>query len=87
MVGLARQLTKPKRCRSKLKVILDVMGAMVKAAKDHLASLRTAESLGVLGFSMGADWAVMTAANEPMLRRPFCFMAITARFQHDEQNA
>jgi carboxymethylenebutenolidase len=44
---------------------LDVMGAMVKAAKDNLASLRTAESIGVLGFSMGADWAVMTAANEP----------------------
>ena len=44
---------------------LDVMGAMVKAAKDHLASLRTGESIGVLGFSMGADWAVVTAANEP----------------------
>ena len=43
----------------------DIMGAMVKAAKGHLASLRTGESIGVLGFSMGADWAVMTAANEP----------------------
>jgi carboxymethylenebutenolidase len=44
---------------------LDVMGAMVKAAKDHLASLRTGKSIGMLGFSMGADWAVVTAANEP----------------------
>jgi len=44
---------------------LDVMGAMIKAAKDHLASLRAGEPIGVLGFSMGADWAVMTAANEP----------------------
>src|SRR5215211_675088 len=42
----------------------EVMGAMVQAAKDHLASLRTGESIGVLGFSMGADWAVITAANE-----------------------
>ncbi len=44
---------------------LDLMGAMVKAAKDHLASLRMGEPIGVLGFSMGADWAVVTAANEP----------------------
>jgi len=44
---------------------LDVMGARVQAAKDHLASLRTGESIGILGFSMGTDWAVMTAANEP----------------------
>jgi carboxymethylenebutenolidase len=44
---------------------LDVMGAMVGAAKDHLVSLRTGEPIGVLGFSMGTDWAVITAANEP----------------------
>jgi carboxymethylenebutenolidase len=44
---------------------LDVMGAMVKAAKDHLTSLRTGEPIGLLGFSMGTDWAVITAANEP----------------------
>ena len=41
------------------------MGAMVKAAKDHLASLRTAKPIGLMGFSMGTDWAVITAANEP----------------------
>jgi carboxymethylenebutenolidase len=43
----------------------DVMGALVKVAKDHLTSLRTGESIGVLGFSMGTDWAVITAANDP----------------------
>ena len=43
---------------------LDVMGTMVKTAKDHLASLRTGESIGIVGFSMGTDWAVMTAAKE-----------------------
>ena len=43
----------------------DAMGAMVKAAKDHLVSLRTGQPMGVLGFSMGTDWAVITAANEP----------------------
>ncbi len=43
----------------------DAMSAMVKAAKDHLTSLRARESIGILGFSMGTDWAVITAANEP----------------------
>ena len=43
----------------------DVMGAMVKAAKDHLVSLRRGEAIGMLGFSMGTDWAVITAAKEP----------------------
>jgi carboxymethylenebutenolidase len=42
---------------------LEAMGAMVQTAKDHLASLRTGEPIGVLGFSMGTDWAVMAAAN------------------------
>jgi carboxymethylenebutenolidase len=44
---------------------LDFMSAMIKAAKDHLVSLRPGKSIGVLGFSMGTDWAVITAAKEP----------------------
>ena len=44
---------------------LDAMGAMIKTAKDHLVSLRPGKPIGVLGFSMGTDWAVMTAAKEP----------------------
>jgi carboxymethylenebutenolidase len=44
---------------------LDAMGAMVKAAKDHLASLRRGKPVAIVGFSMGTDWAVITAANEP----------------------
>jgi carboxymethylenebutenolidase len=43
----------------------DLMGARIKAAKAHLVSLRMGESIGVLGFSMGTDWAVITAASEP----------------------
>jgi len=41
------------------------MGAMVKAAKDHLASLQRDRPVAIVGFSMGTDWAVITAANEP----------------------
>lgn len=44
---------------------LDAMGAMVKAAKDHLAALRRDKPVAIVGFSMGTDWAVITAANEP----------------------
>jgi len=41
------------------------MGAMVKAAKDHLASLQRDRPVAIVGFSMGTDWAVISAANEP----------------------
>jgi len=44
---------------------LDAMGALVKTAKAHLVSLRTSEPIAIVGFSMGTDWAIMTAANEP----------------------
>jgi len=44
---------------------LDAIGAMVKTAKDHLASLRRGKPVAIVGFSMGTDWAVITAANEP----------------------
>ncbi len=43
----------------------ELMGDTVKAAKDYLALLRTGEPIGVLGFSMGASWALVIAANEP----------------------
>lgn len=44
---------------------LEAMGAMVKVARDHLASLRPGEPVGIVGFSMGTDWAVITAASDP----------------------
>jgi carboxymethylenebutenolidase len=43
----------------------NVMGAMVEAAKDHLVSLRPGKPVGIVGFSMGTDWAVITAASQP----------------------
>jgi len=43
----------------------EAMGALIKAAKDHLASLRMGEPIAIVGYSMGTDWAVMTAAKEP----------------------
>lgn len=41
-----------------------IMEGIVKAAQDHLTSIAPRGPIGVLGFSMGADWAVMTAAND-----------------------
>ncbi len=43
----------------------NLMSTMVQAAKDHLVSLRTGKPVGLLGFSMGTDWSIITAAKEP----------------------
>ena len=43
----------------------EALESVVKAAKDHLVSLRSGEPIAILGFSMGTDWAVITAAKEP----------------------
>ena len=43
----------------------DAMAALVQATKDHLVSLRPNKSIGQVGFSMGTDWAIITAAKEP----------------------
>jgi carboxymethylenebutenolidase len=43
----------------------ELMEDIVKAAKDHLVSLREGKPVGVLGFSMGASWSLVIAANEP----------------------
>jgi carboxymethylenebutenolidase len=43
----------------------ELMGDTVKAAKDYLISLNTGKPIGVVGFSMGASWALIVAVNEP----------------------
>lgn len=43
----------------------EFMGDTVKAAKDHLVSLQPGKPIGVIGFSMGAAWAIMTMTKEP----------------------
>ena len=43
----------------------NIMGSMVQAAKDYLVSLRPGQPIGIVGFSMGTDWAIMTAAEAP----------------------
>jgi carboxymethylenebutenolidase len=41
----------------------ELMGEAIKAAHDHLAAL-TQETMGIIGFSMGAGWALPVAAKE-----------------------
>ncbi len=43
----------------------EAMAATIKAAKDYLASLRPGRPVGIVGYSMGTDWALMTAAKGP----------------------
>lgn len=41
----------------------ELMGDTIKAAHDHLA-VQAGRPIGVIGFSMGASWALLVAANE-----------------------
>ena len=41
------------------------MGAAVKAAQNYLSDLYAGKPTGVMGFSMGAAWSMIVAANEP----------------------
>jgi carboxymethylenebutenolidase len=43
----------------------ELMGNIVKAAKDHLTALNAGQPIAVLGFSMGAAWSLMVAENNP----------------------
>jgi carboxymethylenebutenolidase len=43
----------------------ELIGNIVKAAKDHLTSLRAGKPIGVLGFSMGAAWSLVVAETNP----------------------
>jgi carboxymethylenebutenolidase len=51
----------------------EFMGDTVKAAKDHLVSLRPGKPIGVTGFSMGAAWAIMTMTKEPDIEATVLF--------------
>lgn len=61
---IANTIEEAKALQQEAESDFDAMAARIKAAKDHLASLRTGKPIGIAGFSMGTDWAVITAANE-----------------------
>jgi carboxymethylenebutenolidase len=43
----------------------ELMGDIVKAAKEHLTSLCDGKPIAVIGFSMGAAWSLAIAENDP----------------------
>ncbi len=53
----------------------DFMGDIVKAAKDHLVSLQPGKPIGVIGFSMGGAWAIVTMTKEPDIAATVLFYA------------
>ncbi len=63
LVGTSIEETKI--LQQKVESDFDGMRATIKAAKDYLAALQPGEPVALIGFSMGTDWALMTAANEP----------------------
>ncbi len=52
------------------------MAAAVKAGKDHLVSLRPGKPIGEVGFSMGGNWALVLAADEPDIAAAVLFYGI-----------
>ncbi len=62
---VANTIDKAKVLQQEAEGDFDAMSAMIKATKDHLVSLRPDKPIGILGFSMGTDWALITAAKEP----------------------
>jgi len=43
----------------------ELMSGTVKAAKNYLSDLCAGKPIGVMGFSMGAAWSMIVAADEP----------------------
>jgi len=62
---LAKTVDEAKILHEKKEGSMKHMGDIVKAAKNHLVSLQPGKPIGVMGFSMGAAWAIIVAANEP----------------------
>ena len=52
------------------------MNDAVKAAKDHLVSLRPGKPIGTVGFSMGAAYALDLAGNEPDIAATVMFYGV-----------
>src|SRR5512142_202836 len=50
---VGKTIEEAKALQEEVESDLDAMGAMVKAAKDHLVSLRAGVPIGIVGFSMG----------------------------------
>ena len=55
----------------------ELMGDTVKAAKDYLADLRAGSPMGVMGFSMGAGWALAVAEREPDVAASVLFYGVS----------
>jgi carboxymethylenebutenolidase len=53
-----------------------LMGDSIKAARDYLVSLRAGQPIGVLGFSMGASWALDIAGNESDIAATVLFYGV-----------
>ena len=62
---IVRTIEEAKVLHEKKESAMDHMGSIVKAGKDSLVALQPGKPIGVIGFSMGAAWAIIAAAKEP----------------------
>ena len=54
----------------------ELSGDTIQAARDYLISLRPGQPIGVLGFSMGASWALDIIQNEPDVAATVLFYGV-----------
>ena len=61
----AKTIDEAKALQGEAEGDLEALTALIQTAKDHLVSLRPGEPIGIVGFSMGTDWALITASKDP----------------------
>ena len=54
----------------------ELMSGTVKAAQNYLSSHCTGQPIGVMGFSMGAAWSMIVAADEPNVSTVVLFYGV-----------
>jgi len=62
---VANTIDEAKTLQEEVESDSDAMSTLVRAAKDYLVSIQPSKPIGIVGFSMGTDWAIITAAKEP----------------------
>ncbi len=73
---VATTIDEAKALQEQAEADMQAMAALVNTAKDHLLSLRSGEPFGIVGFSMGTDWALITATRDPRVAAVVLFYGL-----------
>jgi len=70
---VAGTIDEAKALQSGVEGNLEIMASIVTTAKEHLTSLHLGKPIGIIGFSMGTDWALWAAAHDPNIAATVLF--------------